>query len=195
MDTPASADAAAGRRDDILPLILLGVVVVVGAIFVLSGSTMVPNDWYALFKAIHVAVAVIWVGGGVMLTVDGIRAKRESDPVKIVAVAQRAVFWGGKIFAPAGLIVFLMGVAMMSNTNWGWGHFWIVAGLIGYASTFITGIAVLSPMAKKIDASAQTNGPDDPATVALIERILLVANVDIAVLLLVILDMVTKPFA
>jgi uncharacterized membrane protein len=195
MDTPASADAAAGRRDDILPLILLGVVVVVGAVFVLSGSTMVPNDWYALFKAIHVAVAVIWVGGGVMLTVDGIRAKRESDPVKVVAVAQRAAFWGERIFAPAGLVVFLMGVAMMINTSWGWGHFWIVAGLIGYASTFTTGIGVLAPLAKKIDASAATNGPEHPATIALIERILLVATVDIAVLLLVILDMVTKPFA
>src|SRR3954454_17773850 len=123
MDTPASADAAAGRRDANLPLILLGAVVVVGAIFVLSGSTATPNDWYALFKAVHVAIAVIWVGGGVMLTVDGIRAKREHDQAKGVAGSPRAAFWGEKIFAPAGLIVFAMGVAMMSNTSWGWGHF------------------------------------------------------------------------
>jgi uncharacterized membrane protein len=194
MDTPASAGSASGRADS-LPLILLGVVVVVGAIFVFSGSAFLPNDWYALFKAIHVLVAVIWVGGGAMLTVDGIRAKRENDPVKVVGVAQRAAFWGEKVFAPAGLVVFLMGVAMMINTNWGWGHFWIVAGLIGYASTFVTGIAVLSPMAKKIEASAQANGPEHPATIALIERILLIATIDVSVLLLVILDMVTKPFA
>jgi hypothetical protein len=70
-----------------------------------------------------------------------------------------------------------------------------VAGLIGYASTFVTGIAVLSPMAKKIEASAQANGPEHPATIALIERILLIATIDVSVLLLVILDMVTKPFA
>jgi uncharacterized membrane protein len=84
---------------------------------------------------------------------------------------------------------------MMINTSWGWGHFWIVAGLIGYVSTFVTGVGVLSPMAKKIDASARTNGPEHPTTLALIERILVVANIDIAVLLLVIVDMVTKPFA
>lgn len=195
MDTPASADAAAGRRDGTLPLILLGVVVIVGAIFVLSNSTVVPNDWYALFKAIHVVVAVIWVGGGLMLTVDGIRARREMNPVSVVAVAQRAAFWGEKVFAPAGLIVFVMGIAMMINTSWGWGHFWIVAGLIGYASTFITGIAVLSPLAKKIGASAQANGPEHPTTIALIERTLLIASIDVTVLVLVILDMVTKPFA
>jgi len=194
MDTPATAASAPGRASK-LPLILFGAVVVVGAIFVLSNSTAVFNDWYALFKAIHVSVAVIWVGGGVMLTIDGIRAKSENDPAKVVAVAQRAAFWGEKIFAPAGLIVFLMGIAMMINTSWGWGHFWVIVGLIGYASTFITGVAVLSPLAKKINASAQANGPDHPITLALIERILLIASVDVAVLLMVILDMVTKPFA
>jgi uncharacterized membrane protein len=194
MDTSASAASAPGRSS-YLPLILLGIVVVVGAVFAFSGSAYMPNDWYAVFKAVHVVIAVIWVGGGIMITVDGIRARREGDPTKVVAVAQRAAFWGEKVFAPAGLAVFLMGIAMMINTDWGWGHFWIVAGLIGYASTFITGVAVLSPLAKKIGASAQANGPDHPTTLALIERILTVATIDVSVLALVILDMVTKPFA
>jgi uncharacterized membrane protein len=194
MDTPASA-AAAPSRANWLPLILLGVVVAGGAIFVLSNSAFVPNDWYALFKAIHVVVAVIWVGAGFMLTVDGIRAKRENNPASVVAVAQRAMFWGEKIFAPAGLVVFLMGIAMMTNTNWGWGHFWIVVGLIGFGSTFLTGIGLLAPLARKINASAQTNGLAHPTTLALIDRTLLIASIDITVLVLVILDMVTKPFA
>jgi uncharacterized membrane protein len=194
MDTPASA-AAAPSRANWLPLILLGVVVAGGAIFVLSNSAFVPNDWYALFKAIHVVVAVIWVGAGFMLTVDGIRAKRENNPASVVAVAQRAMFWGEKIFAPAGLVVFLMGIAMMLNTNWGWGKFWIDAGLVGYAITFVTGVAVLAPLAKRIKASAEENGPTDPVTLALISRILLIARVDVALLFLVIADMVTKPFS
>jgi hypothetical protein len=84
---------------------------------------------------------------------------------------------------------------MMINTSWGWGHFWVVIGLIGYAATFIVGIAILSPMAKRIDESAERNGPTHPETLALIDRIMLIARVDIAVLMLVVLDMVTKPFA
>ena len=194
MDTPASAEAANSGANP-LPLILLGIVVVVGVVFALSNSAFMPNDWYALFKAIHVLVAFVWVGGGVMLTVDGIRAKRSSSPAQVVAVAQRAAFWGEKIFAPAGLVVFAMGIAMMVNTDWGWGHFWVTVGLIGYVLTFVTGIAVLAPLAKKIGASAQANGPEHPTTIALVDRILTIASVDIAVLLIVILDMVTKPFA
>ena len=110
-------------------------------------------------------------------------------------VARQAAFVGEKVFAPAGLVVFLMGIAMMLNTNWGWGRFWIVVGLLGYAVTFVTGIAVLSPLAKKIKASAEQNGPTSPVTMALINRILVIARVDVAVLFLVIADMVTKPFS
>jgi hypothetical protein len=43
--------------------------------------------------------------------------------------------------------------------------------------------------------SAEQNGPEHPTTLALIDRILLIARVDVAVLLLVIADMVTKPFS
>src|SRR5574338_482769 len=83
--------------------------------------------------------------GGVSIMINAIRAQRAYDPDDIVMIAKQAAFMGEKIFAPVGLVTFLMGIAMMINTSWGWGHFWIVAGLIGYAATFVTGMAVLSP--------------------------------------------------
>jgi hypothetical protein len=70
-----------------------------------------------------------------------------------------------------------------------------VAGLVGYALTFVTGIGVLSPLAKKIDVLLKEKGPAAPETQATIQRILLVARFDIAILLLVVADMVTKPFS
>jgi hypothetical protein len=115
--------------------------------------------------------------------------------MEVVLVARQAALVGEKLFAPAGLVVFLMGVAMMLNTNWGWGTFWIDAGLVGYAITFVTGTAVLAPLAKRIKVSAEENGPTDPLTLALISRILLIARIDVALLFLVIADMVTKPFS
>jgi hypothetical protein len=83
----------------------------------------------------------------------------------------------------------------MIHTDWGWGKFWIIAGLIGYAATFVTGIAVLSPMAKKLNELMNEKGPTAPETQAAIQRILLIARVDVGVLLLVVADMVTKPFS
>jgi uncharacterized membrane protein len=195
MDTPATGSAAPGRGSQSLTYAILAGVVIVGAIFAFSGSSAMPNDWYALFKAGHVLFAVIWVGGGVSIFIHAVRAQTARDPEGIVTVAKQAAFMGEKVFAPVGLVTFLLGIAMMINTSWGWGHFWIIAGLIGYASTFIVGVGILSPLAKKIDQSAEKNGPTHPETIALIERIMLIGRFNVAVLMLVVLDMVTKPFA
>jgi uncharacterized membrane protein len=195
MDTPATGSAAASRGSNNLTYALLLAVAVVGIVFSFSGSALVPNDWYALFKAVHVVLAVVWVGGGVTLVLHAIRAERTSDHAMLAVVAKQAAFMGEKVFAPAGLVAFLAGIAMMLNSSWGWSHFWVIVGLVGYAATFVIGIAVLSPLAKKIDASAETNGPSHPETLALIERIMLIARFDVAMLVLVVVDMVTKPFA
>ena len=194
MDTPAAVTPDR-TNDRNLTIGIAIAVAVIAIVFAFSGSIFVPNNWYALFKMVHVVVAVFWVGGGLLLVTLAFRAQRANDPDEIVTIARQAAFVGERLFAPAGLIVFLMGIAMMINTNWGWGHFWIVFGLLGYAATFSVGLLVLSPLAKQITASAAENGPTAPQTLALIDRILLIARFDIAVLVLVIVDMVTKPFA
>jgi uncharacterized membrane protein len=194
MDTPAAGHVTAERGNNVITYALLATVVLVATIFAFSSNAL-PNHWYGVFKTVHLIFAVAWIGGGMLVTILGLRAQRETDPGAVVTIARQAAFAGEKIFAPAGLVVFVMGISMMINTNWGWGTFWIDAGLIGYALTFVTGIAVLSPLAKKIEASAEHNGPEHPETIALVDRVLLIARFDLAVLLLVIADMATKPFS
>lgn len=192
MDTTAASESPA-RPALTLTFALLGLVALVAVLFAIESSFY--GSWYALFKTVHVTFAVVWIGGGFLLTLLGIIAEQKNDPNEIAIVARQAAMVSEKVFAPAGLIVFLMGVAMMLHTNWGWGKFWIVAGLIGYAATFLTGILVLSPLAKKIHASVEANGPTHPETIALVKRIMLLVRFDMALLFLVIADMVTKPFS
>lgn len=187
--TPAAARRSSGPLTAAIGTVALVLIVVFA-----FKSAWYP-DWYALFRVLHVVVAVFWVGGGLLLTVLGLRAERADDPNEMATLARQAAFAGEKLFAPGGLIVLAMGIAMMINTNWGWGKFWVVAGLVGYALTFVTGIGVLSPLAKKIDVLLKEKGPAAPETQATIQRILLVARFDIAILLLVVADMVTKPFS
>jgi uncharacterized membrane protein len=193
METPVTAAAGSNRASLSLTFALLGIVAVLVAIFAVSSSEW--GGWYALFKTVHVTFAIVWIGGGFLLTLLGIIAEQKDDPSEIAIIARQASFAGERVFAPAGLVVFLMGIAMMINTDWGWGKFWVVAGLVGYATTFITGIAVLSPLAKKLGASVEANGPTHPATTALVSRILLIVRFDMALLLLVVADMITKPFS
>ena len=189
-----SAAAPAERRSSAPVTIGLGLaVLVLGTVFALASGWYA--NWYSIFRVVHVVVAVFWVGGGLTLTVLGLRAESLDDPAEIATLARQAAFVGEKLFAPAGLIVLLMGIAMVINADLGWGHFWIVAALIGYAVTFATGVGVLSPLAKKVDTLLTEEGAESPAAQAAIRKILLVARVDVAVLLLVVADMTTKPFS
>jgi uncharacterized membrane protein len=188
-----SAPPTEARSSGPLTVALLAVVFAVGAVFVTQTGAM--NGWYTAFKTLHVLAAVLWVGGGTYLTILAIGAERRRDAEEMAAMARQAARVGEKVFAPAGLVAFLFGVAMMLNTDWGWGEFWVTAGLVGFIVSFVTGIGVLAPLAKKVDASTQENGATHPETVALIRRFLLIARFDIALLLLVVIDMVAKPFA
>lgn len=192
METTSSTEAA--RSTSARVTIGVGLAVLLFAILFAFNSAWYGH-WYALFRVVHITMAVFWVGGGLTLTVLGLKAERSTDPQEMATLARQAAFTGEKFFAPAGMVVLLMGIAMMINTDWGWGKFWVIAGLIGYAATFVTGIGFLSPLAKKIDELITEKGPAAPETQAAIQRILLVARIDIGVLLLVVADMVTKPFS
>jgi uncharacterized membrane protein len=187
---PSAASTTLEERSSLLPTALIAAAVLVVAIIFCASSS-----WYTTFKAIHVGFAVIWVGGGFLLTVLGLIAERQRDPEQMVAVARQAALVGEKLFTPASAIVLAAGIAMMINLDWGWGHFWIIAGLIGFASTFVTGLGFLAPRAKALHELMQTAGPMAPETQAAIKSILLIARFDMGVLLLVIVDMVTKPFS
>jgi uncharacterized membrane protein len=191
MDTTT---APAERRSSTQLTAAIGIaVLVLGIVFAFDSAWY--THWYALFRLVHVSLAVFWVGGGLTLTVIALKAERTNDQHEIVTLARWAAFVGERFFAPAGLIVFLMGIAMMINTNWGWGKFWVVAGLVGYAITFATGIGFLAPQAKRIEALTLEQGATAPETIAAIKKILLIARFDIGILLLVVADMVTKPFS
>jgi uncharacterized membrane protein len=191
MDTPAASSRSlpSGQLTAAIGI----AVAVVAVVFALESAWY--SDWYAIFRVIHVSVAVFWVGGGILLTVLGLKAEMADDPNEIALLARWAAWVGERLFAPAGGVVLAMGIAMMINTNWGWGKFWVIAGLVGYALTMAIGTRVLSPQAKRIAELSETRGTTDPETQAAIRRILVIARFDVAVLLLVVVDMVTKPFS
>ena len=193
METTAAETTPETRSSGPLTALLGGVILVVAIVFISQAGW--NNAWYSAFKTIHVMAAIIWIGGGAFLTILGVAAERKNDPVELANIARQAATVGEKLFAPAGLVVVAMGIAMMVNTDWGWGEFWVIAGLVGYAITFVTGIGVLAPGAKKAAALVEEKGPAHPETMALIKTLLLIARVDIAMLLLVVVDMVVKPFA
>jgi uncharacterized membrane protein len=195
MDTTSATeipqDNSASRR------ITVGVglaVAAIGLVFALN-TTDAPSHWFAVFKLIHVGVAVFWVGGGLMLTVLALLAQTKRDPEELATIARQAAFVGERMFAPAGVIVLAMGITMVINDHIGFGTTWVIIGLVGYALTFTTGVAFLSPRAKRVANLLETKGAAAAETQAAISEILLIARIDVGVLLIVVCDMLMKPFS
>lgn len=195
MDTTPIAAAPPGSRASTWITVGIGLAVaVVGLVFALNTSDA-PSHWFAVFKLIHVGVAVFWVGGGIVLTALALWAETRSDPEEMATLARQASFVGEKLFAPAGLIVLAMGITMVINDHIGFGTTWVIIGLVGYALTFTTGIGFLAPRAKRIAELLETKGAAAPETQVAIKQILLISRIDVGVLLLVVADMLLKPFS
>ena len=111
-EAPAQRGLASGRVTAVI-----GLVVVAVALVFLFESNGFTSHWYALFKWVHVTGTVIWVGGGLTVTILAMRAERSRAPDEVATIAKQAAFVGERVFAPVGLIVFLMGVAMVINLH------------------------------------------------------------------------------
>ena len=150
---------------------------------------------FDVYKMVHVLAAVVWVGGGATLVILVLLTERENDPLALAALGKKIDFIATRFFVPASLLVLLFGILMMIKGDLDWGQFWIVAGLVGFAATFLTGIGFLTPQVKKLNGLAEDKGPAHPETQAQLRKVLVVARFDIVLLLLVVADMTAKPFS
>ena len=126
----------------------------------------------------------------------GIAAERKRDPVELATVARQAAMVGEKLFAPAGIVVVAMGVAMMVNTELGLGQ------VLGHRRARRLRDHVrdrrrraLAAGRRRSPRSIEEKGANDPETAAAITRVLQIVRIDVAMLLLVVVDMVVKPFS
>jgi uncharacterized membrane protein len=181
----APADARAGRLT-----LAAGLILLVGSIVFLWQAAAA----YDVYKALHVAFAVIWVGGGVGVTITGVLAERTNDPRELAVIVKYAEKLGQRVFTPSGVIVFAFGIAMVEKGDLGWGVFWLDFALVVWALSFVVGAGYLGPTAKKIHRAYEASGGAlTPEITALQKRVLTVVRFDAVLLLLIVLDMTAKP--
>lgn len=151
-------------------------------------------SWYELAKWAHVFTAVVWVGGGVAVQLFAFRILRENDPRRLVGFAKDAEWVGTRVFMPASVLLLGFGFALVEEGGWGY-DFWVVFGLVVLALSAVTGAAFLGPESGRIGTLVEQRGPEDPEVSRRIRRILAISRVELALLVLVVFDMVVKPFA
>jgi uncharacterized membrane protein len=145
--------------------------------------------WYEFLLFVHITAAVIWLGGSFTFQMYGLVVRRGGDPEEMARFAGRAGSLSERMFVPASLIVILAGIGLMIDGSWDWGQLWVIFALVTFAASFVTGLFVISPMAKRIPVV----GPTTPAGQALIERLFSILRVDLSFMYAIVFAMVVKP--
>ena len=148
-------------------------------------------SWYELLLFTHIAMAIIWVGGGLMIQLFGIRVSMSGDPSRMATFGHDVEWIANRTFIPASLLAFVSGVLLVVDSDfYGFGDDWIVIALALYATTFLAGLLFLGPEAGRVGKLTAEGSPEaGPRTL----RLIFFSRLDLALLFLLVYDMAVKP--
>lgn len=144
-------------------------------------------DLDAVAKFLHVAVAILWLGGAAGMVLAGGRAMRMGRSDDILAIVRQVSFLAGAVFMPGSAVVLVLGL-YLTWAQWTFWDAWVVIGILGVVATGAIGGAILSPLARRIEAAGQ-----GAEALALSQELLRKARADMVLLFVIVWDMVAKP--
>jgi cytochrome bd-type quinol oxidase subunit 1 len=82
------------------------------------GLAVWAGSWYSTVEALHVLIAIVWVGGALMIQLFAFRILKETDDDRIAKFAKDAEFISMRTFVPASLILVALGFVLMHQGHW-----------------------------------------------------------------------------
>jgi uncharacterized membrane protein len=140
----------------------------------------------------HVLAAAVWVGGSVLALALGYYL-RGRDANTRVEYTRWTEWLGPRLFAPMSVIVIIAGPLLANRIYDDFGQTWLTLGFIGWALSFVIGVAFYPREGKKREQLIDQHGVEHEAVAASIGRVLTVATLDTLIVVLVVIDMTTKP--
>ena len=93
METTAFSPTADRRRTSIVLTAAAALLFLVVSLVFAAEST-----WYQVFKMLHVGAAVIWVGGGLFITIIALLAELANDDDQLLQIGYWAEHVAGRLF-------------------------------------------------------------------------------------------------
>ncbi len=148
---------------------------------------------YELLLFVHIMAAIVWVGGSVAIQILSLRVMKAGDAGRKAALTAEMELMGSRVFTPASGILLLFGIFLVINGKWGWGEPWIGAGMAIWLVSTVIGIAFYTPELARVQKLTEAEGAEAASVTARVNRMLLVSRVDLALLVLAVFLMSTKP--
>ena len=146
---------------------------------------------YNLFKFVHIAAVIVWLGGLVALSVLNAHLAREHNPSVMAALAKASRVFGGTVVGPAAGVTLLAGIVMVITAGLSFATLWIAWGLGGLLLSMFLGATVIRRAGEQL--TAQYAHGDQAQVVALQRRVRSLNLLNLLILFSVVGAMVFKP--
>jgi len=93
---------------------------------------------YFLFKFIHIAGAIIWIGSVFTLGILTHRVTKKEDHAGAAALAQQSELFGRAVIGPSAMLTLISGIVMVAVYGMGT-PFWIIWGFFAALASGILG--------------------------------------------------------
>jgi uncharacterized membrane protein len=151
---------------------------------------------YNLFKFIHVLTAIVWIGGSIVMKVLSGRISRSNDPIRIAAFGDDTERIGTRVFAPSSGLLLLSGIAATLTVGTSlFKQVWVALGIAGWVVIAGIGGGLLGPQSERLKRVVAELGPGHPDVARISQRIERLANLELVLFVLLVADMVFKPWA
>ena len=145
---------------------------------------------------LHILGAIVWIGGGLMLSFFGLRARATADLRIIAEFSRTSRRFGLTLFMPALVVLLGTGIWMvLAHTGSKLSEPWILIGFALFFLAFLIGAFYLSRVGIALEQAVADPGRDVKSASVLIGRWLVGYGVILLVLVAAVWDMVFKPFA
>ena len=141
---------------------------------------------------IHVLAAVIWVGGSVLALTLGYYL-RGRDIETRVEYTRWTEWLGPRLFAPMSILVIVAGPLLVDEIGYDFDQTWLTLGFIGWGISFMFGVGFYPREGKRREQLIEQHGTGHELVAKSVNRVLTVATIDTIVVVLVVIDMTTKP--
>jgi uncharacterized membrane protein len=146
---------------------------------------------FLLLKVVHVLSAIVAVGANVTYAFWLRRAR--GDRARLIDAISGVRTLDGRFANPAYILLLITGVGMVLTGAYSFETGWIAASIALYVFTAVLGITAFAPALRRQLAEAERD-PASPAYALIERRSTLLGLVTTALVVLIVVLMVTKPF-
>jgi uncharacterized membrane protein len=148
-------------------------------------------NWYGLLKVVHVLSAIVWMGGGVALTVVLLRVLATRDRATLGQLVPQVAKFMASIGGPSSGLLLISGIVMVIVGKLSFKALWVSLGFGGIILLGAYGGLVMSKRMAALEQAVKTG--DDAALVGAGAKVRLSSMVLISIMALVVAVMVLKP--